>query len=742
LKSSAVAPPQVLEIESMSRHKKTQPLQPPIGNHSAIARSQLYVWFGLALVLLTTIIVYSPSLNGAILWDDDAHITRPELLSVGGLYRIWFELNATQQYYPLLHSAFWLEHKLWGDAVLGYHLVNVVWHSLAVVLVYLILSKLKIPGALLAASIFAVHPVMVESVAWISEQKNTLSAVFYLSAMLAYLHFDESWNPLPLGEGRVRASSTNAPLPQPSPKWRGSFYVLALGLFILGLLTKTVTATLPAALLVILWWQRGTLSWKRDVLPLVPFFVLGAVAGVLTAWVERKLIGAEGADFQMSIVERSLLAGRVIWFYLAKLIWPANLVFIYPRWQIDPAIWWQWIFSLAALAVTVALWAFRHTTRAPLAGWLLFCGTLFPVLGFLNVYPFIYSFVADHFQYLASLGMIVLASAAIAIGLGGLRETPRWVGRGICMLFVGGLAVLSWRQTSMYADGVKLYETTLARNPNCWMAHNNLGLTLAANGDPNTAIEHYQLAIGLFPKNAAAFNNLGNALTDAGRQTEAINAFREALTLKPDSPEFLNNFAVALMSANRFPEAIKTLEDAVRLRPDYADAHTNLGLAFDQSGKIPQAIEQYRQAVQVNQNSATAHYNLGNILGRSGDLKEALAQLQQAIQLQPDFAGAHHSLGDVLRKDGRLQEAIEQYQAARQLTPNHVPVYLSLVQALNLASRPEEAVAMAQVGIQVARVNGQDAAADQLEEWLKHYRKELERSSESVSSSGSLLPSK
>ena len=203
------------------------------------------------------------------------------------------KLGATQQYYPLLHSAFWLEHKLWGDSVLGYHLVNVLWHMISVTLLYFVLKRLKVPGALLAAAIFAVHPVMVESVAWISEQKNTLSAVFYLSAMLVYLEFDESR--------------------------RRSRYFIALGLFVLGLLTKTVTATLPAALLVIFWWQRGTLSWKRDVLPLVPFFVLGAAAGVLTAWVERKLIGAEGAAFEISLLDRGLLAGRVIWFYLGKL---------------------------------------------------------------------------------------------------------------------------------------------------------------------------------------------------------------------------------------------------------------------------------------------------------------------------------------------------------------------------------------------------------------------------------------
>ena len=250
------------------------PESSPILRRELAAKRQAQ-WL-LALVLLLTCIAYLPAMRGGFIWDDDAHVTRPELRSAHGLYRIWFDVGATQQYYPLLHSAFWLEQKLWGDDPLGYHLVNVLLHCGVVCLVYVVLRRLEMPGALLAAAIFAVHPVEVESVAWITEQKNTLSAVFYLGAMLAYLRFDEA----------RKASS----------------YWLAIALFALGLATKTVTATLPAALLVIFWWQRGKLSWRSDVRPLVPFFVLGAVAGVFTAWVERKLIGARGpsSSFRLS----------------------------------------------------------------------------------------------------------------------------------------------------------------------------------------------------------------------------------------------------------------------------------------------------------------------------------------------------------------------------------------------------------------------------------------------------------
>src|ERR1017187_831301 len=251
-----------------------------------------------ALILCATVVAYLPALHGSLLWDDSSHVTRPDLQSFHGLWRIWFDLGATQQYYPLLHSAFWMEHRLWGDAVLGYHLTNVLLHALAACLVVAIARRLALPGAWLAGLVFALHPLCVEAVAWISEQKSVLSGVFYLAAALAYLHFDHSRRP--------------------------SRYLAALGLFVLALLSKTVTATLPAALLVVFWWQRGRLEWKRDVRPLLPWFVLGVSAGLFTAWVEKTVIGANGADFALTPVGRGLLAGRAIWFYAAKLVWPAT----------------------------------------------------------------------------------------------------------------------------------------------------------------------------------------------------------------------------------------------------------------------------------------------------------------------------------------------------------------------------------------------------------------------------------
>jgi hypothetical protein len=349
----------------------------------------------LVLILLATVVSYWPALNGGFVWDDDAYVPKPAMQSIDGLRRIWLEPGATLQYYPLLYSSFWIQHRVWGDATTGYHAVSLILHLAAVILVFLILRALEIPGALLAAGIFAVHPVHVESVAWISEQKNTMSGALYLAAVLAYLRVDAS---------RVEAG-------KPSP-WRP--YLLSLAFFVLSLLTKTVTATLPTALLVVFWWKRGTLN-RRDVLPLVPFFVAGISAGLFSAYAERFLVGATGADYELSVVQRCLLAGRVIWFYLYKLIWPVNLSFSYRKWEIDPANWSDWLYLTGVVAVALVLWKARHRSRAPLAGFLFFVGTLFPVLGFLNVYPFVYSYVADHFQYLASLGVITLGASALSV---------------------------------------------------------------------------------------------------------------------------------------------------------------------------------------------------------------------------------------------------------------------------------------------------------------------------------------
>ncbi len=637
-------------------------MKPKEGTLYAPAGRERKLYLLSAVLLLATVAAYQPAWHGGMLWDDDAHITSSALRSADGLQRIWFDLGATQQYYPVVHSVFWLLFKLWGESTLGYHLLSIALHALSAILLAVILRRLAVPGAFLAAILFALHPVQVESVAWISELKNTLSGVLYLGAVLAYLHFDRNR--------------------------RKRFYAAALALFTLAILSKTVVATLPAALLVLFWWQRGKLDFRRDVMPLVPFFALGIAAGLLTAWVERILIGARGAEFQVSVIERGLIAGRVIWFYLGKLVWPANLTFIYPRWQISQEVWWQYLYPAGALVLLAGLWRLRKRSRAPLAALLLFCGTLFPALGFINVFPFRFSFVADHFQYLASLSVIAIFSAGLA------HLSRRWhlhrIACGAAVLVLGGiLGALTWGQSRQYTDAATLYRATISRNPSCWMAYNNLGI-LELPGRPDEAIAHFKDALRLKPEYDEALNNLGHALEIQGRTEEAIARYREALRVSPDFFEAQYSLGLLLQKLGR-PEALEPLTAAVRLKPDAADARNNLGNVLDKLGRHAEALEQFEMALRLKPDLVDAWNNLGNAMQAMGRMDEALAQYRQALALKPDNPEAHHNLGVALQRMGRPEDAAAQYREALRLKPDYAEAHLNLGFALQGLGRLEEA---------------------------------------------------
>jgi tetratricopeptide (TPR) repeat protein len=514
------------------------------------------------LVVLAVLVAYATVWRAGFIWDDDGHVTPPGLRTVAGLWRIWAEPGATQQYYPLLHSAFWVLHRIFGDAPAGYHVVNVLLHAANAVLVGTLLRRLSVPGAWLAAGIFALHPVMVESVAWVSELKNTLSGCLYLAAALAWLRYEE--------------------------RRQAGRYAAAFGLFALALLTKTVTATLPAAMLVVAWWRRGRLEWARDVRPLLPFFVAGGLMGWMTARVEAVLIGAEGVAFEISPWQRAMLAGRIVWFYVGKLFWPAELAFWYPRWE--PAgipVWW----SVAVLVVLAGLVWLAGRERGPLAGALFFGGTLFPVLGFLDVYPFQFSFVADHFQYLAALGIIVPVSAGVVRCCGGSA-----VARAVALMVLGVLGWLSFQQAGMYRSARRLYEQAVARSPESWIARIHLGRELQAAGEVEAAAVHYVRAIELAPEQPVGHYNLGTLLARRGRMGEAVVVLERAVQLRPGYAAARHNLGSALATLGRIEEAAAQFAAEVRLKPDNAVARSSLGQALLELGQAEEAVRQLREA--------------------------------------------------------------------------------------------------------------------------------------------------
>lgn len=637
-------------------------------NETVRSSDRLRSWFLAVLLGALVLASYWPSLYGKFLWDDQAHVTHPELRSWTGLGRIWTELGATQQYYPVLHTAFWIEQRIWGENPLGYHLVNVLLHATACGLLVRALRRLQAIGPSsptetartlppgtewLAAFLFAVHPVVVESVAWISEQKNTLSLVLYLLAALAYLNFHQTG----------------------AKRW----YAAASLLFFLAVGTKTVTATLPAALLVVLWWRQGTLTWRRDVRALVPWFSLAAAAGALTAWVERTLIGAEGAAFVLTASERLLLAGRVLWFYLGKLAWPFDLMFIYPRWDVSAEARGWAGFLAGAVVLTLALWGLRRRTRGPLAGWLFFAGSLFPVLGFLNVYPFLFSYVADHFQYLASLGIIVLAAAAAGTWLAGIPG--RWRGAGwlAIVALVAGFAKLTNRQARIYADAETLYRATIEANPECWMAYNNLALEMPATPEGLAeSIGYLREALRLRPDYPEAHNNLGLHLTkQAGHQTEAMEHFRAALRLRPNFALAYGNLANCLVALDgRMPEALENYKRALEISPKAGALHVAYGSALVRvPGRQSEALGHFLEAVRLDPADADALLGLAMALeSRPGREADAIVVYQRVLQLYPGRGSLHYHYANLLaNRPGQGDEAIAEYREALRLEPGDAP---------------------------------------------------------------------
>jgi tetratricopeptide (TPR) repeat protein len=596
------------------------------------------IWLFVLLVIVATVIAYLPVWHAKPIWDDNAHITASYLRSGQGLAAIWTKLGATQQYYPLVHTVFWIEQKLWGDSLFGYHLFNILIHALSAVVLFSILRRLAIPGAWLAAGLFALHPVQVESVAWISELKNTLSGLFFFLSILSYLNFDETRS--------LRA------------------YFAALFLFLFGLMCKTAIAPMPAVLLVILWWRRGSLRPRDDILPSLPFFGLSIIAGSFTALVERIFVGAKGAAFQLTILQRCLIAARDFWFYLFKLAWPAKLTFIYPRWQVNAADWRQYLFLFGFLALLAFVWTLRKRVRGPLAAMLIFVGLLLPALGFINVYPFLYSFVADHFQYLACAAPLTLVATGVRTAIDWFAPAKHLVRRTTYAVLVITLGLLSWRQSRDYRDIETLWRTTIARNPDCWMAYSNLGSLFTDRGNISEAIVLFRKALDLWPNQSKDHNNLGKALLQQGRIGDAMEEFQMALRISPNDSDTENNIGAAYLQTGDLDQAVNHLRNAVLARRTNADAYINLGNALLRKREFDTAIEAYSATLGLPFDHAESHYSIANVFRQKGQLDDAVLNYKLAVQLRPDYPEAHNNLGNTFRQQGRIEEAIREYETA------------------------------------------------------------------------------
>lgn len=635
-------------------------------------------------LMALAVLVYLPAITGGFVWDDDNYVTdNPQLRTIGGLWRIWTQLGATAQYYPMVFSSFWAEYHLWGLNPVGYHLVNALLHGLSGGLLYLILRRLGTRGiAAATAVIFVVHPVMIESVQWITERKNVLSLAFALSSL---------WMLLP---------AADAPSPGAAPTrtgLSGRRYALALALFVCALLSKTVACTLPAVFLVVCWYKDGR-GWVRRLPAMVPFFVIGLALAAVTVYVERRIVGTDISGTGLSPLQRVMLAGRILWFYAGKLLWPWPTMFVYPRWE--PRLWGavHLLWPAAVGAVLVTAWALRRRWgRGPAALLFIYAGCLVPALGFVDVYPFEFSFVADHFVYMAAPALLAfyVAAARLALLKAGIMQVqpaqpesvaaqspepstlrkerrrpsqksaraeerraakaamappvsrPVIIIVAVVALVLTGLTI---RQARAYMSAETLYRDAITKNPTAAMPLNNLGQILALQGNPDQAEAYYRRAIEVKPDFAGARFNLGEMLLRKGQTDAARQEFDRALSdARPgEKPRLWFHVGLAWARQKDADAAIAAFKKAAELKPEYVDPLVELGNVYGQTGHPELAVDAYEQALTLRQDNPLAHANMGIALAQLGHNSAAQEHFKIALRLDPSDERTRQNLAHLV----------------------------------------------------------------------------------------------
>ena len=623
---------------------------------------------GLAIFLLITVVVlvYAPVKDYPFInYDDTLYVTEvPQVQQGLGWDSVVWSMTAMEaaNWHPLTWLSHMLDVQLFGLNPAGHHLTNLLLHLANVLLLFGVLQQMT--GAVwrsaLVAALFALHPLNVESVAWVAERKNVLSTLFWLLTMAAYM-------------GYVRR-----------PHW--GRYLGMMGIFVLGLMAKPMLVTLPCVLLLLDYWPLGRLGkdskefWERlprlaaEKLPLfIPVAAISVVtiaaqsqAGALSSW--------EGLPLGIRVANAVLTYGVG----LKKMLWPMDLAVFYPHPGNSLAVWPVALAALLLVILSLGVWWQGRRSRYLVVGWLWYLGTLFPVSGLIQVGE---QAMADRYAYVPLMGLFIILAWGTAELAQTLRLPKAWLlAPGLCLLVT--LALLTRVQLGYWQTTRALFEHALAVTSDNPVAHNALGIELMEENQLGKAVEHLTQALAMDPERADTHNNLGLALSRQDRLEEGIQHYQKALQLRPDSHAAHNNLGLAVLGAGRVDEAIDHFSQALLLNPNYVEAHNNLGTVMLKKGNRAQALELFRKALELRPGFAQAHYNLGTELLKTADFEGAKVHLLAAVEANPDYLDAYVNLGVLLKREGQVDKAIDAYLKALQLNPNHAEAHNNLGTAL------------------------------------------------------------
>jgi protein O-mannosyl-transferase len=647
-------------------------------------------------LLLAVAIVFGQTVHHAFIKFDDPQYVYENPHVISGLTAegiAWaFTTSHASNWHPLTWLSHMLDCQIYGLAPGGHHLTNALLHAATTILLFLVLRRITgefWPSAFVAA-VFAIHPLRVESVAWVSERKDILSGLFFMLTLWAYVNY-------------VRHSFSI------------TRYLAVIVLFALGLMAKPMLVTLPFVLLLLDYWPLGRMmsstaenrpysgSWQSErfsifmrlVMEKVPLLVLAGVSCSITLWAQSKAIAAANEHVSLSLRIGNAAVSYVA--YLGQFFYPVGLAVLYPHPGLGLPMWKVAAAILVLMALSGGVIALRRQCPYLLVGWLWYLGMLVPVIGLIQVGL---QAMADRYTYLPQIGLsIALTWGVMYI----VRSWPyrRWACGIASVLVVTALLGCAWRQTTFWYDGGTLWAHALACTSQNYVAENNLGVILLDSGQVQKAMACIERSLQINPNNAETENNMGSVLVESGRLKEAIEHYQQALRLKPEYPDGHYNLGIALVKAGSLKEAIKQFQEALRLNPDYYEALYNIGFTMEKLGQPNEAIKYYQQALRLNPNYPDAQKNLGISLLNAGRLQEAIEYYQQVLRIKSDFTEVRNNLGLALADAGRLQEAIEQFQLAIRLKPDYINSYNNLGNTLAKANKPQEAIEQFQQAIRL-----------------------------------------